>query len=58
VHDDVRDRLDIAFDDGGSQTLQNIARPVQILHLATGVAALYTPRLSIRTVSIATRQPN
>ena len=30
VHDDVRDRLDIAFDDGGPQTLKNIARPVQV----------------------------
>src|SRR5262249_7403454 len=30
VHDDVRDRLDIAFDDGGTQTLKTIARPVQV----------------------------
>jgi adenylate cyclase len=30
VHEDVRDRLDIAFDDGGTQTLKNIARPVQV----------------------------
>jgi adenylate cyclase len=30
VHEDVRDRLDTAFDDGGSQTLKNIARPVQV----------------------------
>ena len=30
VHDDVRDRLDTPFDDGGTQTLKNIARPVQI----------------------------
>jgi adenylate cyclase len=30
VHDDVRDRLDTAFDDGGTQTLKNIARPVQV----------------------------
>ena len=30
VHDDVRDRLDAAFDDGGAQTLKNIARPVQV----------------------------
>ena len=27
---DVRDRLDTAFDDGGAQTLKNIARPVQV----------------------------
>jgi adenylate cyclase len=30
VHEDVRDRLDTAFDDGGTQTLKNIARPIQI----------------------------
>jgi adenylate cyclase len=30
VHDDVRDRLDTAFDDGGTQTLKNIARPIQV----------------------------
>src|SRR5215208_5523606 len=28
VNEDVRDRLDIAFDDGGTQALKNIARPV------------------------------
>src|SRR5262249_33223990 len=32
VHEDVRDRLDSRFDDGGTQTLKNIARPVQIWH--------------------------
>jgi TolB-like protein/class 3 adenylate cyclase/tetratricopeptide (TPR) repeat protein len=30
VHEDVRDRLDTAFEDGGTQTLKNIARPVQV----------------------------
>jgi TolB-like protein/class 3 adenylate cyclase/tetratricopeptide (TPR) repeat protein len=30
VHEDVRDRLDTAFDDGGTQTFKNIARPVQV----------------------------
>src|SRR5215510_10883616 len=30
VHEDVRDRLETAFDDGGIQTLKNIARPVQV----------------------------
>jgi adenylate cyclase len=30
VHEDVRDRLDTAFDEGGAQTLKNIARPVQV----------------------------
>jgi adenylate cyclase len=30
VHEDVRDRLEAAFDDGGTQTLKNIARPVHV----------------------------
>jgi adenylate cyclase len=30
VHEDVRDRLDAAFDEGGTQALKNIARPVQV----------------------------
>jgi adenylate cyclase len=30
VHEDVRDRLDIAFEDGGAQVLKNIARPVHV----------------------------
>ena len=36
VHDDVRDRLDITFEDGGSQTLKNIARPVQVWNWSPG----------------------
>ena len=35
VHDDVRDRLDAAFDQGGVQTLKNIARPIEIWHWRT-----------------------
>lgn len=30
VHEDVRDRLDIAFEQGGAQALKNIARPVDV----------------------------
>jgi TolB-like protein/class 3 adenylate cyclase len=30
VHEDVRDRLDTGFDDGGTQALKNIARPIQV----------------------------
>src|SRR5258708_1698178 len=29
VHDDIRDRLDTAFADGGAQALKHIARPIQ-----------------------------
>jgi adenylate cyclase len=39
VHDDVRDRLDAAFEDGGTQTLKNIARPVQVWRWQPGTAA-------------------
>ena len=39
MHDDVRDRLDTAFDDGGTQTLKNIARPVQVWRWQPGTAA-------------------
>ncbi len=30
VHEDVRDRLETVFDDGGAQTLKNISRPMQV----------------------------
>jgi adenylate cyclase len=36
VHDDVRDRLDTTFADGGVQTLKNIARPVQVWRWSPG----------------------
>src|SRR5262250_3042407 len=38
VHEDVRDRLDSAFDDGGTQVLKNIARPVQVWRWQQGKA--------------------
>ena len=43
VHEDVRDRLDTAFDDGGTQTLKNIARPVQVWRWQPGTAVLPKP---------------
>ena len=43
VHDDVRDRLDTAFDDGGAQTLKNIARPVQVWRWQPGTAVASKP---------------
>jgi TolB-like protein/class 3 adenylate cyclase/Tfp pilus assembly protein PilF len=36
VHDDVRDRLDAAFEDGGAQILKNIARPIQVWNWSPG----------------------
>ena len=43
VHEDVRDRLDTAFDDGGAQTLKNIARPVQVWRWQPGMAVVPKP---------------
>ena len=43
VHDDVRDRLDTAFDDGGAQTLKNIARPVQVWRWQPGTTVAPKP---------------
>ncbi|GEP61892.1 adenylate/guanylate cyclase domain-containing protein [Reyranella soli] len=43
VHDDVRDRLDTAFDDGGTQALKNIARPIQVWRWHPGLTALPEP---------------
>jgi adenylate cyclase len=38
VHEDVRDRLDTVFDDGGTQVLKNITRPVQVWSWSPGPA--------------------
>jgi adenylate cyclase len=43
VHEDVRDRLDTALDDGGTQTLKNIARPVQVWRWQPGTAVVPKP---------------
>ena len=36
VHDDVRNRLDAFFEDGGDRSLKNIARPVQVYRWTPG----------------------
>src|SRR5271165_4084812 len=43
VHDDVRDRLDLGFDDGGEQSLKNIARPVRIWQWNAGATSTAAP---------------
>jgi TolB-like protein/class 3 adenylate cyclase len=46
VHDDVRDRLGTAFEDGGAQALKNITRPVQVWRWSPGASpppAIATP---------------
>jgi class 3 adenylate cyclase len=39
VHDQVRDRLDLIFDDAGEQQLKNIARPVRVYRVQLGSGA-------------------
>jgi TolB-like protein/class 3 adenylate cyclase len=38
AHEQVRDRLDIAFDDLGEQPVKNIARPVRTYRVALGIS--------------------
>src|SRR5437773_8898177 len=57
VRDQVRDRLDLAFEDLGEQNLKNIARPVRVYRIEIGprpsrppageTPALQTPRLPL-----------
>ena len=43
VHDQVRDRLDLAFEDLGERELKNIARPVRLYRLRTPGASKAAP---------------
>jgi len=43
VHDQVRDRIDVAFDDKGEIALKNIARPVQVFAIAGATTATVSP---------------
>jgi adenylate cyclase len=43
VHDQVRDRIDVAFDDKGEIALKNIARPVQVFAVAGAKQATENP---------------
>ena len=48
VHDDMRDRLDIVFEDGGARTLKNIARQVQVWRWSPeGPAPITAPALAL-----------
>ena len=39
VHDEVRGKIDVAFEDTGEQTLKNIARPIRAFRTTPGIAA-------------------
>jgi len=58
VRDEVRDKLDLAFDDLGEQSLKNIARPVRVFRIemgprASGPQAGETPALPAADVPLA-----
>jgi hypothetical protein len=40
VHDQVRDKLDLAFDDLGEQAFKNIARPLRVYRVRLATAAV------------------
>jgi TolB-like protein/class 3 adenylate cyclase/Tfp pilus assembly protein PilF len=42
VHDQVRDKLDLGFEDLGERQLKNIARPVRVFRIATSAIGLRT----------------
>jgi len=39
VRDQVRDKLDFAFEDAGEQRVKNIARPLRVYHVRPGQVA-------------------
>jgi adenylate cyclase len=43
LHDQVRDKLDLAFEDMGEQQVKNIARPVHVLRLRPGTRPAVSP---------------
>src|SRR5262245_19784144 len=52
VHDDVRDRLDTEFGDGGTQTLKNIARPLQVWRWQPGTAVPPKPAPEVQALPL------
>src|SRR6195256_2135478 len=47
AHRQVRDKLDIVFDDAGEQNLKNIERPVRVFKVMDRVAAVRRPTLAL-----------
>jgi adenylate cyclase len=48
VRDQVRDKLDLTFEDAGEQQLKNIARPVRVYRVQlSGTATRATPKLAL-----------
>jgi adenylate cyclase len=53
VHDEVRDRLEVPFEDAGEQSLKNIARPVRVWRWSPGAAT--APAKSMLDISQVAR---
>jgi len=56
VHDQVRDKLDLAFEDMGEQALKNIARPLRVFAIRLGSEAVTTlapPPLAFDSITAA-----
>ena len=47
VHDNIGNRLDLAFEDLGEQNFKNIATPVKIYRLATVTPSMFRPVLAL-----------
>src|SRR6202049_2575921 len=47
AHRQIRDKLDIVFDDAGEQNLKNIERPVRVFRVRDGAAASPRPTLAL-----------
>ncbi len=54
VHDQVRDKLDCAFDDLGEQTLKNIVRPVRVYRVRVAAAGIATTTSSVESTPVFT----
>jgi TolB-like protein/class 3 adenylate cyclase len=51
VHEEVRDRLNLAFESGGAESLKNISRPVHVWRWAPHMAARAPPSIPITEVA-------
>src|SRR5262249_13334086 len=50
VHEQVRDKLALAYEDRGEQSVKNIARPVRVWRVVPDGTPASTPRLSPRSL--------
>ena len=52
VHEEVRNRLDLAFEDLGPQEVKNVAEPIRVYRVVTGAAPAPQPPALQRTLSL------